>query len=614
MLLVLIPLLWFAWVLFGLPLLPSGQALQLDLTEDRRYTLSPGVRPFLDGLDASTVPVRATLYQSGDAMAGRPELLAYTQRVRDTLGSMADASSGRLTVTVVEVEPFSEAEEAAQAAGLLRLPQAQGPPLTLGLVLEDARGRQEVLPVLDPASEASLEYEVLQGVAAVTRTQRPRLGVVTSLPLLGPGDGAEAEGEDAWLIREQLEVFYDLVPLGTEGRSWPTPLNEAVDAVLAVHPQGLDEAAVLHLKGYLLDGGRMLACVDPFSEAQLQADPLARFGQAKPKPSDLGGLLRAFGVVFNPNEVVLDRLLAPAVQTETAAGPQALPYLQVMILEGDPSIVTDGAARRITHNVGRINLVLPGSIEPDPAVTSVVFTPLLQTSAEADTLGAVSMATGLPLPTLLAAYQPIGTPQVLAAHVAGRGAGASDASPRAELIVVADTDLLRDRTWADRRGGGVRVIADNPGFLLNALEVLIGEPLLSQLRGRGRSRRPFEAVLRIQRRAEQAGLARQNALQAEVEAAQKRLAELQAERGVDSNLSQLSPEQAAEVETLRASLQATRKDLRRVRYELNRDVERLGFNLKLLNALLWPALVALLFGLYAAWRQRRPSPYAPGPL
>ena len=68
----------------------------------------------------------------------------------------------------------------------------------------------------------------------------------------------------------------------------------------------------------------------------------------------------------------------------------------------------------------------------------------------------------------------------------------------------------------------------------------------------------------------------------------------------------MTPEQQAELDKVKAEYTDTRKKLRQVKLDLQKDIERLGTQLKLINTALVPALVtvfAIGLGLYRRARR-----------
>jgi ABC-type uncharacterized transport system involved in gliding motility auxiliary subunit len=182
------------------------------------------------------------------------------------------------------------------------------------------------------------------------------------------------------------------------------------------------------------------------------------------------------------------------------------------------------------------------------------------------------------------------------------------AAGKVNVIVVADTDFLQDQFWLDIRellGQQVALpTAHNGTFVLSALENLTGSDALISLRARGVADRPFELVNDLRREAEVRYLSSEQALTARLTELRGKLANLQKE-GDGENLV-LSDKDRQEIEKFRSDLVATQRELRHVKRELRKDIDRLDGVLKFFNI----AAVPLLIGLVSigwAYRRRRPA-------
>ena len=88
---------------------------RLDLTESKLYSLAPGTEKIVSSL---AEPVNLYFFFSQDASEQQPQLRAYAQRVRELLEEMAQRSKGKLRLSVIDPEPFSEDEDRATEFGL----------------------------------------------------------------------------------------------------------------------------------------------------------------------------------------------------------------------------------------------------------------------------------------------------------------------------------------------------------------------------------------------------------------------------------------------------------------------------------------------------------------
>ena len=175
----------------------------------------------------------------------------------------------------------------------------------------------------------------------------------------------------------------------------------------------------------------------------------------------------------------------------------------------------------------------------------------------------------------------------------------------ADIVLVADADVLADRFWIQETHLGPQPIADNGAFLTSAIEVLTGNPVLSNLRPRAASRRPFTRIEALQREAEAQYLSEVERLQTEVRSTEQRLSELLQQAPSDGQIVTINADQQAEIQALQDQTFASRQALRDVQYQLSRNIDRLGQQLMLLNVAAWPALIALVLATGLAWRWKR---------
>src|SRR5690606_16248010 len=163
----------------------------------------------------------------------------------------------------------------------------------------------------------------------------------------------------------------------------------------------------------------------------------------------------------------------------------------------------------------------------------------------------------LPDPSsLLAGYQPAGTPFVVAARLSGKlksafperkEAGAlAESAGESQVVLVADTDILSDRLWVRIQpffGQQImNAFANNGDFAVNAVDNLTGSSDLISIRGRATSQRPFTTVEALKRGADERFRAKEQELQSELSETERKLNELQSAKSQDQ-AQILSPEQ-----------------------------------------------------------------------
>ena len=104
-------------LLFAVNLVTSmgTHGVQVDLTEEKLYTLADGSQTLLDELDSQ---VRLKLFYSRTAAADIPRLRQYADRVLQLLRQYQAGSGGKVTLEQYEPRPDTEVEEWALQYGL----------------------------------------------------------------------------------------------------------------------------------------------------------------------------------------------------------------------------------------------------------------------------------------------------------------------------------------------------------------------------------------------------------------------------------------------------------------------------------------------------------------
>lgn len=604
---------------------------RMDLTENQLYTLSEGTKRIVSSLEKD---VSVRLFYSKKLLADVPLLNGYGQRVLELLEAYENLSNGRLRLEVIDPIPFTPEEDEAVANGLQALPiNAGGEAVYLGLVV--ARGaQQEVIAYLDPNREDTLEYDITKLVYTLANDDQQVLGLLSSLPLramgMNPFTPAAQQSRD-WIVLSQLEQLFQVRDIASDAQV----INDDIDVLMLVHPKELSEQTLYAIDQYVLRGGRVMVFVDPHAEEDSPAGMNPMMGMGSPRHSDLERLFKTWGIDYDKSKVVGDIGIAQRVTVNNRGRPQAADYV-LWLAMNERNINQDDFA---TKDLQQINIASSGYIAKSEAA-QMRFTPLLTTTDQAMLIEAEQLNFGPDPMGLLRNYQPGHQAYVVAARVEGQFKSAfpqgappaevkegedesAESEPREEvelpafisesespstILVFADTDILRDASWVNVRNFFGQVLAvpmaGNGNLIINAVDHLTGSNDLISLRSRGRSIKPFERVIELQKQAEAQYRDREQALQTRLEEAQTKINELQSQnQNADSQL--LSPEQEVELEKFRQELLNVRKQLRDVQHELRSNIEGLGQTIKLLNIVIVPLLVALVAVILGYVRNKR---------
>jgi len=620
----LIGLLAMLAILVAVNVIVGQVRLRADLTEEKLYTLSDGTRRILKGLEHD---VTLKFFFNASSPAVPVFLKNYARQVEDLLAEYSIASRGRVTIEKYDPRPDSDEEEWAGRYGISgQQVTPYDPPVYLGLVV--VSGEVEgTIPVLDPRTEELLEYNITRLIHRVCNPEKPVLGVMSTLPVLGqsaprfPFPGQDGGNQPAWALFQDLRRDYTLREVPATAES----IDADVQALVVVHPKDLQETTLYALDQFALRGGRLLVFVDPLSLTDLESQPQQNmYGIGQKASSDLGVLFNAWGVGYDPDKVLMD----PRAVTRVRGAGNSVEDNPVVLSLRNNSLNSDDV---LTAKLETLLMPFAGALS-DKTADSVTFTPLINSSATAGL--ADSMTARFGIQALRSSFRPSGTPLALAARLTGtvksafpngkpegRKDGEADpeeASPEpaeshlvegtVTVIIVADTDMLTDRFSVETLNffGTVasRPMNDNINLLANSVEQVTGSADLIGIRSRGRFNRPFDRVEALEQKARDVWQAKEESLQKQLEDTQNQLRELQNQKD-DSQRFILSDEQRRAIASFKDQEQRIRQELKEVRRSLRSDIERLGVGIKTVNIAMMP-LAVVVFGIsYGLIRSRR---------
>lgn len=605
---------FFLLVTVGLDRLPS---VHVDLSDQKLHTLSDGAKKIIQNIQE---PIHLQYFFSDKTSRAFPEIRNYAKRVQEKLTNFSKNSRGKIQLTVIDPEPFSEAEDKATQFGLQGVPiSAAGDALYHGLVATNSLDGQEVIPFFMPDKEELLEYQIASILYKLDHPQKPILGILTTLSLFGEVNPQTGQPTRPLTILEQLSEQFEIRYLDANVKA----IDKDISTLLVIQPNDLSSEALYAIDQLAMRGGKICMLVDPFSEAK-QTNPAIPQNALIQKDSAgvLQSLLTAWGVSFSQNKIVADQPYALSIRMPGAAMPvkhvAILGYQKNQFNKQDPIIA----------NLNNLNISTAGvlkSIEKK----SVQFTPLVQSSQDAMLIEKERFNVIRDPSLLMLGYKPSGERYTLAARVDGfvqtafmHGAPGGEAQVKAQpngkhldkavlafhAVIVSDTDLLLDRMWIfyqDFFGQKISsVIANNSDFVMNTLAHLSGSDALISIRGRGRFARPFLRLNALQSAAERVFKNKERDLKQRLEEAEFKLTELQRARENTQSLT-LTPEQTQTLQAFLRDKMQIRKELRSVQHGLNQSVEKLGTILKIINIGLMPVLVSIVALLVAWFRIKR---------
>jgi ABC-type uncharacterized transport system involved in gliding motility auxiliary subunit len=639
-------------LVFAVAIISLLPGWRIDLTEDNLYSLSDGTRNIVASLEH---PIELMFFYSDSAIEDLPQIRSYGTRVQELLREIVIASNGRLSMSVIDPEPFSEDEDLATQYGVQAVPVTQGgEAIYFGLVViqTDADGGGpvvvpvlETMPLIRPDQEQFLEYEFLKLITRVGNPDLPVVGLLTELDIDGGFNPIMGQATPPWMVMDFIRQLYEVRRVDIAADD----IDVDIDLLMIVHPQDLSQQMLYAIDQHVMRGGKTMVFLDPSADSMVTRSPQGNLIPAG-MSSDLPGLLAAWGIAYASDKVLTDSDLALRVRMGQNQQPEA--HLGMLGVHRE-NLAGDDI---ITNRLETINFSSTGAIA-SAENANTVFEPLIQSSTNAMLMDAgfledvsdpsilfdefvsaqQSFVIAARVSGVIDSAFPDGRPVVEEADVEAveetdvedsevdesdsaeaTGADAStgvDEDPGAEreespvaehiassngevnIVIFADTDMLSDRLWVQvAQFLGQRIpqpFANNGDIVINTLDNLSGSADLVSIRSRGTYSRPFTRVLNLQRKADDRLRIEESELLDRLTETEAALAELNQTK--DGQLiGQITPEIQAEIDQFNAELLDTRRRLRDVQFQLSEDIEQLGSRLKAINTGLIPILLTLL--------------------
>jgi ABC-2 type transport system permease protein len=551
-------------------------SLRLDTTAERLHTLSGETRRLIREIpDDRPVFIQAFI---------SPTVPEHYVQTRETLLGLLreiDAAAGsRVQLLLRDTELYTDtAREAREKYGIVsrQIPhlssaRAGFEDVFLGLAFT-CGAEEQVIPFFDRGLPA--EYEIARSIRVVAKTERKKIGVVTTqLRIFGGLDFQTMRSTPGWSVVEELKKQYDIVQLDPK-----STITEEVDGVLVVLPSSLTQEEMDNVKMFIERGNPALLLVDPLPVVNLglapaeqpgaNQNPFMRQGQPPPQPKgNIGQFMADLGVMWDSTRIIWD---AYNPHPDLAH----LPPEVVFVGQGNDNPDSFNADNTASAGMQEMVFLYPGQIDK-AAETSYEFQPLLKSGQVSGAFVYFQMVQrsflGVQLNRNLP-HRPDGRDYILAAQVRSDGAADSGETDEGDesteensgdsgsvnVIVVADVDFISEQFFEIRRMGVGNLNFDNVTFFLNAIDVLVGDESFIALRNRRSRHRTLERVEastrdfieRRTREEEEAEAEAEQALQNAQQRLNEKVQEVRDRPDLDARTKQIMAQNLQEVENRR---------------------------------------------------------------
>jgi ABC-type uncharacterized transport system involved in gliding motility auxiliary subunit len=575
------------------------RGVNVDLTQDKLYSLSEGTYSILETLEA---PIELNFFFSDSTTKGMAQLRNYAMQVESLLVKYAELGGDNINLNIIDPQPFSEQEDRAAAFGLTSV--ATGPAqdsLYFGLAAVNNAGDAMIIGFFDPSKSAFLEYDISKLIYQLSSPEPVRVSIVTDIPIMGEQNPMTGQTIPPNVIYQQLGQLFELNVISNSDDALPPN----TDVLIVAHAQDISDILLYDIDQFIMGGGKAIVLQDPHFES----DAMAMFGAVGANSSNLP-LLEAYKINVSTQNVVLDAQSALDIRGPQGGVIQHFGFLglgteeinRVDVTSGDLEVINGASFGSITLQKG----------------ASLRLTPLLQSSDTAALFASEDYAQISEPSILTQDFTSTGAIYNLAARINGTAESyfsREDEVARDDhisqtgslnIVVIADADILMDRFWVQQSNFFGQTVftpfADNGDFLINIVENYGGSENLIGLRSRGTLTRPFTRVDDIALQAQAKFREQENLLQTQLQETEIQLAQLQGQQGEALSL---SSEQQQAIDSFVAKRIEIRKKLRDVQFQLDKDINALGNKLKVLNIVILPILLTLCLYILMRLMRRR---------
>lgn len=374
---------WIIWVVAGLILLLVSPyvLIRWDLSEEKKFTLSESTISTLRALDS---PVRIKLYLAGNDLPG-----GFKRLQKASLDMLRDIQrNSPQTITIETINIYEEFPDSKAREEQIFLLDSLGlPPTNIvnneggkqvqqmvfpGLVIEKGdkqagvlllKGNQLATPqeVLNQSVEG-LEYEIMQGIQALTQTDRKKIGFFL--------DYSKVPAIKQLGLIASLRKSYDLYPVDLSASA----TLEGLDAICVIQPDrkfSVDDQ--YKIDQFLVKGGKGIFFLEGVHIDTIQGQGLV----TSVMDVGLNEMMFRYGLRLNAN-MVKDAQLSGMIPLQVGnfgdkANIQLMPWPAFPLLTGNPSSV-------ITKNLDAIYGRFVSSIDTVSGSSGLKKTALLATS------------------------------------------------------------------------------------------------------------------------------------------------------------------------------------------------------------------------------------------
>ncbi len=448
---------FLAWLCATLALGRVFGGSAFDLSAERLYTMD---EVSVENAKSVTRPINFKLYISDNLSSYSRELYNYAAYVTAILGQY-QKQNPLIKFEIIRVKPYSAEAKIAEEEGILAVP-FEDEYIYFGLQFSDSE-QSTIIPAIIPERRPYFENDVNRILANFINPQKEIVGFLSpETQIFSP-----EKREKSWTLIDQMAQHYKLLDVPLTAPYIPTDIK----VMVLYNPRVLPPRFLYMLDQYVMSGGKLLVFVDPYSEI----DHLYK-GYPPHSDTNITGLLKRWGIEYDHTKVVGSY----SKSLKIAEGMQYPLWFFVS-----------------SNGMEKLHFRTAGALAINPQ-ENINYEVILQTPADGGEIKSESLRYSNKK-SAIEHYQTRNKTYNLIVKAKGQffssyTEGYYDnteqqesippfiyvSSPKAAVVVVADSDFVSDDSWAlysDKNNMiyGTAPYADNAEFVLSLIDSLLHE-------------------------------------------------------------------------------------------------------------------------------------------
>ena len=557
----------------------------IDFTSTKTFTLSKGTKNVLANIEE---PLKFEFIYSRSLSKNIPIIQNYANQIEGLLNRYDSLAKGKIDFQIIEPEPYSDQEDYVERFGVQGFPVDQeGSNIYFGLIATNTTDDIEIIPFFDPSKAGSLEKQLTDIIYKLNRVEKPKIGLLTQVETKSPNPNIPLQGE--YILFEQLGNYYEIEYLNPTAE-----IFENIDLLFVYHPAEISDNTEYAIEQFILRGGKTLLFIDPYFEKDDYSG----------KSSSLDNVLKTLNINYI-DRVILDGAQATRLQTQQNISDNT--SLQTLLKLNWPEIRTDFINQQedISNGLSLVRLISPGGLMKLNEESQTTYNSILSSSELTMDLSIQEVQDPI---ELINNFNPTGIIYDFAVRIGGAASSnfnnfenkysnhISQSQENINVIVFSDADFIRSPFWARVQkflnSTVVEESSDNGTLVSNIMDLMTGFDDFIDLRNKETPFRPFTVVQKMQAEAEKQYLGQEQELQQKLDLTLQKIKNLSG--GRDSENVQLSETQIEELAAFQFEVERTRKELREVRRNLNKDIDALANKINAINTFFIPILLIIL--------------------